>query len=101
MAKTVHVVPANKGWAVKREGRRADGVFPTQREAIESGRQIARRANSGQLVVHGRDGRIREHDTYGMPKIQDAPSGSSDRIERAVRKVTRDRLDADPHHPRG
>ena len=101
MVKTVHVLPADKGWAVKREGRKSIHVFTTQREAIESARELARSASSGQLVVHGRNGQIREHDTYGMPKVQDAPGGKSDRIEKAVAKVTRDRLGGDPHPPRG
>lgn len=101
MAKTVHVLPADKGWAVKREGRKADGFFQTQREAIESAREIVRSANSGQLVVHGRDGRVRDHETYGMPRVQ-APHGKkSAAIDRAVGKVTVDRLCADRHPPQG
>ncbi len=53
-------------------GRDSKGerVFLTQREAIASAKVIVRKESAGQLVVHGRDGRIREHDTYGMPPIQ-------------------------------
>lgn len=60
-----HVVPRESGWAVKGAGStRATRVFPTQREAIDAGREIARRKGS-ELLIHGRDGRIREKNTYG------------------------------------
>ncbi len=101
MSMTVHVIPKDGRWAVKREGGKAARVFPTQREAIKSARVIARQESSGQLVVHGRNGQIREHDTYGMPPIQDPPGKKSAKIEKAVGKITRDRLDADPLPPRG
>ena len=60
-----HVVPHQDGWAVKPEdGRRASSIHETQREAIERGRAISQSQNS-ELFIHGRDGRIRERDTYG------------------------------------
>jgi hypothetical protein len=39
-------------------------VHRTQAEAIEEAREIARGARR-ELFVHGRDGRIRERNTYG------------------------------------
>ena len=36
----------------------------TQREAIEIARTIARKEQS-ELVIHGKDGRIRQKDSYG------------------------------------
>ena len=57
---------------------------------------MVKEKGSGQLVVYGRDGKIRERDTYGMPPIQDPPGKKSSKIEKAVRKITRDRLAADP-----
>ncbi|HWB83200.1 MAG TPA: DUF2188 domain-containing protein [Bryobacteraceae bacterium] len=95
MAKTVHVIPRDGQWAVKREGRKSDRlscVFSTQREAVESAKAIMRGEGGGQLVVHGRDGQIRERDTYGMPPIQDPPGKRSAKIEKAVGKITRHRL---------
>ena len=60
-----HVVPTKDGWAVRRAGSpRATKVFDTQREAIQRGREIARNQQS-ELLIHGRDGRIREKSTYG------------------------------------
>ena len=41
MSKTVHVIREDGRWAVKREGH--SEVFPTQREAIEHAREIAKR----------------------------------------------------------
>ena len=60
-----HVVPTKGRWAVKGAGTsRATKVFDTQREAIERGREIARNQQS-ELLIHRRDGRIREKNTYG------------------------------------
>jgi uncharacterized protein YdaT len=63
--KNVHVVPHDDGWAVKREGAdRASGVYGTQKEAIDRGREIAKN-NSVENVIHGRNGKIRDKDSYG------------------------------------
>lgn len=63
--KNQHVVPSDDGWAVRSAGsKRATKVFSTQKEAISAARDIARRQRS-ELLVHGRDGRIREKNTYG------------------------------------
>ncbi len=60
-----HVVPHQGGWAVKGAGNdKATRVLPTQREAIDEVRGIARNQES-ELLIHGRDGRIRERDSYG------------------------------------
>ena len=60
-----HVVPHPDGWAVKPAGgERSSAVYDTQKEAIDRGRDIAR--NQGvELLIHGRDGRIRERDSHG------------------------------------
>lgn len=60
-----HVVPHEAGWAVRGAGsRRASSVHRTQREAIGAGRTIARNQGT-ELLIHGRDGRIRDRDSYG------------------------------------
>ena len=100
MLKTLHVIPKSGQWAVTREGDKATRVFSTQREAIQSARDIAR-GSSGQLVVHGRSGQIREHEKYGMPPIQDPPGKKSAKIEKAVSKITLDWLGADSTSLRG
>lgn len=63
--KNVHVVKHEGGWAAKKEGaRRASVVTPTQGEAIDAGRRITQREGT-ELVIHGRDGKIREKDSHG------------------------------------
>ena len=53
------------GWSVRRSGSaRASKTFGTQREAIDYARGTARKS-SGELYIHGRDGRIRERNSYG------------------------------------
>ena len=60
-----HVVPHPSGWAVRGEGNsRATSVHDTQREAINVAREIARN-QGGELLIHGRDGQIRERDSSG------------------------------------
>lgn len=63
--KNQHVVPHPDGWAVKSEGsQKAASVHQTQREAIEVGRHSAIN-NRSELFIHGRNGQIRERNTYG------------------------------------
>ena len=65
MGKNQHVVPRGNGWAVKGEGnKKATALYPTQREAIKKAREIAINQNS-ELFIHGRNGRIRDRDSYG------------------------------------
>jgi hypothetical protein len=63
--KNVHVVKHDDGWAVKKAGNeRASSVHQTQQQAIDAGREAAK-AERSELVIHGRDGRIRDADSYG------------------------------------
>lgn len=63
--KNQHVVPLGNGWAVKSEGaERATVITTKQSDAISVARDIARNNNS-ELIVHGRDGKIRERNCYG------------------------------------
>ncbi len=63
--KNVHVVKHEGGWAARKAGAaRASVVTTTQGEAIDAGRRIAARERS-ELVIHGRDGKIREKDSHG------------------------------------
>ena len=59
------IVPPDGGWAVLAEGNSRDtSHHQTQAEAIETGREIAVNQRS-ELIIQGRDGRIRERNTYG------------------------------------
>lgn len=60
-----HVVPHQSKWLVKAENsKRATKCFDRQSDAIEYARNTARNQQS-ELVIHGRDGRIRDKDSYG------------------------------------
>ena len=61
----VHIELRDGAWVVVREGnQRATSVHPTQSEAAESGRELARR-DGAEFFLHGQDGQIREHRDYG------------------------------------
>lgn len=63
--KNIHVVKTPTGWQTKRTGsNRALAVFDTQAKAINRGTVIARR-DKVELLIHGRDGKIRERNTFG------------------------------------
>ncbi len=65
MGKNQHVVVHEDRWAVKEEGESAPvALFKTQGQAWEKAKAIARRERS-EAVLHGKDGRIRERNTYG------------------------------------
>lgn len=60
----VHVTHDSGGWKVAREGaERASARCGTKAEAVQRGRDLARR-DAGQLLIHGKDGRIQEERTY-------------------------------------
>lgn len=63
MSKNVHVVPSDGGWDVKVEGRAGASHFLVQREAIQAGDRLAR-DNRSERIVHDRNGRIRQRDSY-------------------------------------
>jgi hypothetical protein len=63
--KTQHVVPNGGGWGVRGKGNeRLTSRHRTQAEAIDAAREIAIR-NRSEVVIHRRDGRIRDRDSYG------------------------------------
>ena len=63
--KNQHVVKRDDGWAVHGENNTRDTVIkPTQQEAFEAAREIARNQSS-EVLIHGRDGKIRERNSYG------------------------------------
>lgn len=67
MGKNIHVTHRKDEdkWAVIGEGDdRASSLHDTQREAIDIGRDIARN-NKSELVIHDRDNRIRDKDSFG------------------------------------
>lgn len=67
--RNVHVVPQDGSWAVKSGGAtRAAKLTETQAEAIRVAKQIATNRGS-ELLIHGKDGRIRSKDSYGSDPL--------------------------------
>lgn len=65
-----HVVPNGGKWSVRKAGSsRVTGTYTTQGEAIREARKIAKN-QSTELYIHGRDGRIRERDSYGNDPVK-------------------------------
>jgi hypothetical protein len=65
MKKNQHVVPNNDKWAIKGVGNsKYTKITQTQSEAIEIARKIAKNQQS-ELLIHGKNGQIRERDSYG------------------------------------
>jgi hypothetical protein len=64
----IHVISNSGHWSVRRTGSsRAFRTFPTQKEAIECGWDIAHRAH-GALVVHSKDGTVLRRKDFGGMK---------------------------------
>lgn len=64
MSKNVHVLPSDGGWNVQIEDGSDATRFRTQGEAIAAGRRLAQ-GNRSEQIIHGRDGQIRQRDSYG------------------------------------
>lgn len=109
-SKNIHVVPRNDGWVIRREGAsRATSTHETQTAAITAARELARSQGS-ELVIHGRDGRIRDRDSYGTDPLppkerrvlfpDKTPSINRKVIKEAVAAVVREKkLSSDPSLP--
>lgn len=72
MKKNQHVTPKGDSWQVKGAGnQKATANVSTQKEAIAIAKEIAQHQKS-EVVIHGKDGRIRDKDSYGndpMPPV--------------------------------
>lgn len=64
--KKIHVTPHPKGgWQTKKDGGdRATSKHDRKEDALKHGRDQAKREKA-ELVIHGRDGKIQDSDSYG------------------------------------
>jgi hypothetical protein len=106
MSKSVlHVVPHDQHWAVKREGNeRASSTHPTQKEAIEAARELAKELDD--IVIHRPDGTIRERVTYfgANGQSHETPAAESRSEATAAHSQTRETTpaaEATPQDVRG
>ena len=65
--KSYHVTKnVGGGWKVKGAGSsRASSTHSTQKAAQKAATKLAKSQAKGQVVIHGRDGKIRTEHTYG------------------------------------
>ena len=70
MKKDLHVTKRPDGqWQVIREkADRASSIHETQEKAIEQARETAKREGL-EVVIHGRDNKIRDSDSYGRDPV--------------------------------
>ena len=93
----IHVIQHNDCWVVKSESnRKVTSVHDSQRDAIDVARKIAQGAK-GELVIHARDGRIRDRDSYvsdplppKTPRKVLFPIGRSKTSEQEIKKAVRE-----------
>ena len=53
-------------WKVKRTGaERADSVHEDKADAVARAKELAKSNPLGQVIIHGRDGKIQTEHTYG------------------------------------
>lgn len=63
--KNQHVVKRDNEWAVRGEGNSRDTAhYSTQEGARQAARKIATNRKA-EVLIHGRDGKIRARDSYG------------------------------------
>jgi uncharacterized protein YdaT len=64
-----HVTPKGGSWQVKGAGNeKATSTTNTQKQAIEIAKGIAENQKT-EVVIHGRDGKIRDKDSYGNDPV--------------------------------
>jgi hypothetical protein len=70
MGKNQHVTKnPSGGWNVKGAGNsKATVIKETQKEANDAAREIAKNQQS-EVVIHGKDGKIRDKDSYGNDPV--------------------------------
>lgn len=59
------VAPADRGWAVEREGMGLDSTHTTKEAAVQRGVQLARDRAPSELIIHRQDGSVQEVRNYG------------------------------------
>lgn len=75
MARAAHVTrKSGGGWKTTRSGK-TTSTHKTQRAAISAARSGLKKSRGGELVVHGRDGKIRQKNTIAPAKDPHPPKG--------------------------
>jgi hypothetical protein len=65
-----HVVPDPKGRGVKTPGKATpDSIHSTHEAAERAAKDAVRNAGGGEVIIHGREGKIRDSDTVAPGRI--------------------------------
>lgn len=66
MPKNIHTVPSDNRWAVKKEGVNTPvSIHNTKAMAEARGASLANQLKV-EHIIHGRDGKIQDKDSYGL-----------------------------------
>jgi len=65
MGKNIHVVKNGDRWSVKEEGRKTPLSIHKNQELARQNAVPVAKTNKSEVVIHGRDGKIRDKDSYG------------------------------------
>jgi len=60
-----HVVPKGGGWQVKQEGTKAPVSNHRSQGAATDAARTQARQHQGELIIHRRNGQIRDKDSFG------------------------------------
>lgn len=62
--KSLHISPSKDGWVVKKvQSPGTSHIFVKKEDAVKFGTKIAKNQRS-ELIIHGKDGRIKERNSY-------------------------------------
>jgi len=71
-----HITKAETGWKSTIAGNdRASFIAPTQQGAYQKQRDSFQKGSGGEILIHGRDGQIRDKNTIAPMKDYHPPKG--------------------------
>ena len=69
--KSYHVIARSNGdWSVKRTGAERARIYPTKTEAEKVAINTLRRTGGGELIIHGKDGRVIKRNSYAGVSVK-------------------------------
>ena len=69
VVRALHVIPKSGGWVVTPSGEsQLTQQFSRKEDAIQFGESVAKRKKKS-LIIHGRDGKVQDIDTYGTEPL--------------------------------
>lgn len=70
---TYHVSPSGDRWEVRGDGaKRASSLHDTKKEAVDTGRSLAKKRAPSELIVHRKDGTVQDSFAYSKDEGKDS-----------------------------